>query len=630
MKKLRKLFAVLLAVCMMMSLLSVSASAEESHAEENALFKCEFASEHTHTGVDGTCYKTQLTCTKHMHEDKCYTDSVLTCTDGVLDQICGFGYEHVHSVECKHVHDVSKCGYGCEGLCAITEDGHDCTENGCHIAHNAECGYGCGKTEGEILDCAYKDKEEHTHIVFDAAAENEDPCYQYHVHVGETEAKDCYGRVLTCKTPEHTHVRGCLTDKAEATVKAVEILIAGDEERGIAATPSLAEMKAARTTQFVVGEEEGNYATANDASDAFDVYIEASFTARETAQAAYNAMPDELKPFVSEEILKRLTDTLDTWFLDKANSPTATTDEYTWYLGSGIRYESSAHFNSGGGWCQPYIFIDTTKYGGKTWKPDTSCEYSPGISNYEVAYCCDVDTGARNTTLYKRINLEDAEYYSEAAAQKIRAIVMNSYPFVTVDEMRENLVILGMNKDFVATLDRSDMIAAVQWAVWSQANGDDAWLTYSYTRGGGPDRNNVTIHQYANELWYWWGKDYVNQNAKYKTETLAAFLANLNGVALKDDQVVIGSLNLAGAPVLLKDGAYEVALKITLNSGGSSEKDNLTIKVTAGESTETIPVKHGTKEYVVTITVANNTEIKAEVIALSICPLAFISTNLSL
>jgi len=44
-----------------------------------------------------------------------------------------------------------------------------------------------------------------------------------------------------------------------------------------------------------------------------------------------------------------------------------------------------------------------------------------------AAYCCDIETSISPGIAYKRINLEDADYYSADAAQHIRFILANGF-----------------------------------------------------------------------------------------------------------------------------------------------------------------------------------------------------------
>ena len=92
-KKMKRLFSVMLIVSVMMSMLSVSAFAEDT-VPETSFFQCGYAAEHIHTGEDGDCYKTELICNLHVHGETCYTDGVLTCTNGAWDPACELTAEH--------------------------------------------------------------------------------------------------------------------------------------------------------------------------------------------------------------------------------------------------------------------------------------------------------------------------------------------------------------------------------------------------------------------------------------------------------------------------------------------------------------------------------------------------------
>ena len=176
-KKLQKIFAMILAVSMIMSMLTVGASAaetkyicgEEAHTHSSACYKpvlvckteaCE-KDEHTH-GVGE-----EFGCVPHgEHDDDCYVlncnldgqlecgETPHTCTDACVD--CTLP-NHEHDDGCYHEHDdncyVLDCELGAED-CELEEHSHEA--EGCHI-HDAKA---CYKLE---LDCG---KEIHVHNVW--------------------------------------------------------------------------------------------------------------------------------------------------------------------------------------------------------------------------------------------------------------------------------------------------------------------------------------------------------------------------------------------------------------------------------------------------------------------------------
>ena len=138
-------------------------------------------------------------------------------------------------------------------------------------------------------------------------------------------------------------------------------------------------------------------------------------------------------------------------------------------------YEFSGHFLGDGEGPQTFVVIDTVAHNGTTWTP--SGVYAPNESNYEVTYCCDVETMIVDGTYYKRLNLEDSEYYSEEQAAKIRAIVTNSYPYVPMEDMKADLAANGYA--YAEELTRNEIIAAVQTAIWAAANMNDEPIRYA-------------------------------------------------------------------------------------------------------------------------------------------------------
>ena len=87
-------------------------------------------------------------------------------------------------------------------------------------------------------------------------------------------------------------------------------------------------------------------------------------------------------------------------------------------------YEFGGHFMGEGEGPQTFVLLDTVAHDNTTWTP--SGTYVHGESNYEVVYCCDVETMIVDGTNYKRVNLEDSDYYTDAEAAKIRAILTES------------------------------------------------------------------------------------------------------------------------------------------------------------------------------------------------------------
>lgn len=331
----------------------------------------------------------------------------------------------------------------------------------------------------------------------------------------------------------------------------------------------------------------------------YESYIAKMFAARMAAQQAYDALTEDQKAQVDPALVEKLNNDLNTVFKSGGTySVTPRNDEYAFEAVAnngkgGMAYEASNHVTAGPQVPSTFVLVDTSN-GESTWTP--SGIYDLGKSNFEVTYCCDVKTGLTYGTHYKRVNLEDSNYYGTVSAQHIRAILQNAYPFITMDEMKTNLKSAGFEEEFVNSLTRGDIIAAVQMSIWAYANSSDDNIAANVVYGSTYDvTNNATtymnpLHDYTNECWDWWTtattKTSYDARAEYRVNTLVYYLCNLEGVSATDDQVVISDVEVTRADLLPgEDGAYRVGMYIYLNNGGN-EQDDLKITVTSYHTNE--------------------------------------------
>ena len=212
-----------------------------------------------------------------------------------------------------------------------------------------------------------------------------------------------------------------------------------------------------------------------------------------------------------------------------------------------------------------------------TWTPDG--KYSFGVSNYEVLYCCDAETGYEDGVYYKRLNLEDSDYYDEEEAAHIRAIITNSYPYVSLEQMKANLVAAGV--EGAADLDRAEIIAGVQAAVWFYANGDA--FDYKYSQSFNVSTNSQwgsVAHDYTAEMSaviqaLGKRKFNVDEEVGKRIAALAEYLKNLDKVYAEQNQIIITKLEIVGANPM--NG--KTTIRVALNNGGSSENDNIKLNI---------------------------------------------------
>lgn len=353
------------------------------------------------------------------------------------------------------------------------------------------------------------------------------------------------------------------------------------------AVDTLQEMQAARYTYTVsercdIGTTDSAIITAHEtARSGYETYVSKMFAARMAAQQAYDALTDAQKAQIDPALVAKLSGDLSTVFKTGTYSVTPSDNAYTFEAvngGTGYGYEVSNYMVSGQ-IPQTFILVDTAD-GKTTWTP--SGRYVYGQSNYDVTYCCDVLTPLSYGTHYKRVNLEDSHYYGADSARHIRAILQNSYPYLTMDQMKANLKAAGLGSAFVDSLNRADMIAAVQMAVWTYANAaDGAQGGLEYFASIDIPKNNgiyfTPLHDYTNELWEWFpGKKSRSYDARaaYRVNNLAYYLCNLPGEDPAEDEIVISDVKVSRAELIPgSDDTYQIGMYIYLNNGGSGHDD---------------------------------------------------------
>ena len=121
-------------------------------------------------------------------------------------------------------------------------------------------------------------------------------------------------------------------------------------------------------------------------------------------------------------------------------------------MSCGFKVNASANNN------YDYLFVNFSEPG---WPlPIFNLEDSNG--NIHKAYCVDERVPIYNNHKYSKINLEDSTFFSVEAAEKIRAILQNSYPFQSLEYMQE--------KFNMPTLTKLDAITAIEFATWKFSN----------------------------------------------------------------------------------------------------------------------------------------------------------------
>ncbi|MBE6933344.1 MAG: VWA domain-containing protein [Ruminococcaceae bacterium] len=511
-KKMKKLFSLILAMSMVMSLLSVVASAEG------------------HSRYDCDCE------TRHVHGEACYEEQNV-CGYAEGEQECELAL-HAHSADCYKL----SCEINAEDDqpdCGV--EAHECNANcaeDCNLAHTH--GENCFHTHSEIggacyaLNCGYPVEEHPEHVA---------ACYHTH-------DDDCKADVLICtESVFHVHGKACyakINGKAWMT-------------RGTFRTYCVEPI--CEYADMKIHGHEYSCLTEEEKAEMLVSYPESTYALADL----YELGNDYSDPYIFAEMQT--------------------------YLPSGYYYHNPQMNDDS----HPQLWMMANLQGmsaGDTWshnlKSDSSSidRFVMGESNFAVAYCCDRDTTVVRYTAYRQINLEDANYYDDITAQKIRSVMMNSYPCISVEEMQEDLAAAGFAD--AAEVDEGAMIAAAQIAVWKYANTDTFnGLHYWYTTASGK-YPVLTAH------WEKSGADSFQPDTNERMLRVVDYLikqAEENPIPAPESQIVVSQVEVANL-IMTPDenGTYTVDLQVMLNGefDNSHEDTNIVITASAGAATASV------------------------------------------
>lgn len=223
---------------------------------------------------------------------------------------------------------------------------------------------------------------------------------------------------------------------------------------------------------------------------------------------------------------------------------------------------------------------------------------------YDV-YCCDFETGilaSGERIAYRRLTLENSGYYLPEAASKIRAIALNSYPVLTLEEMKARMSAAGYTLN--ESVSEEQLLSGAQRAIWQYSNNgpvkEQAVYKYSLRITDGyadvikpPEgKYKESGRQYYNEI---------NENV----QKVYNYLMSLNGKEASPGGIVLNSVE--ATPLSTgTSGTADVLLKFKLENdrhGGITlnEKDDLTLAANG----KTFPSREwrdeGNGEYSVTL-----------------------------
>lgn len=223
---------------------------------------------------------------------------------------------------------------------------------------------------------------------------------------------------------------------------------------------------------------------------------------------------------------------------------------------------------------------------------------------YDV-YCCDFETGilaSGERIAYRRLTLENSGYYPPEAASKIRAIAFNSYPVLSLEEMKTRMDKAGYTLN--ESVSEEQLLSGAQRAIWQYSNSDSVnnQAAYNFSlkiKDGYADVIKAPEGKYKESN----GQHYneINENV----QKVYDYLMSLNGKEASPGGIVLNGVQ--AAPLSAgTSGAVDVLLRFELKNdrhGGITlnEKDDLTLTANGKTFPSREWMDEGNGEYSVTL-----------------------------
>ena len=202
-----------------------------------------------------------------------------------------------------------------------------------------------------------------------------------------------------------------------------------------------------------------------------------------------------------------------------------------------------------------------------------------------AAYCTDADTGAKRDTVYRRINLEDSTYHTPGSAARVRAVLLNSFPYVQdMDAITKaaNVWLKANGMPEIQQLNIGEAMLATQQSVWKLTHGEKYAVTDPYTEFHGYDGNGAVSQINAEEV----ETEYTESNIV----GLYSYLMSLEGIGPRMDAASEWSFEgVTYTDALQEDGTYNVTVTGSVNTTVSAG-DEMVLSAQCGEEVKSQPL----------------------------------------
>lgn len=213
---------------------------------------------------------------------------------------------------------------------------------------------------------------------------------------------------------------------------------------------------------------------------------------------------------------------------------------------------------------------------------------------FENAYCTDLPVDAERSN-YQHLNLTDSSY-AAAHADQLRAIVLGSYPYISLENLQ--------NVSGIPQLSVYEAITATQLAVWKTAHGNNIQINDFLSRTGGAYTSSghpKSAIEEANA--YRTGSEEYKAAVKSRIESLYYYLMSLEGrPALAKVISSSAFTKRSSQPTITvnEDGSCNVTVFAEVNIPAASNV-TLTAYIGDGSYFAQTALAEGSKEYTLTI-----------------------------
>ena len=217
--------------------------------------------------------------------------------------------------------------------------------------------------------------------------------------------------------------------------------------------------------------------------------------------------------------------------------------------------------------------------------------YEGDDGNHSIAaYCTDADTStiSNDSIYYRRMNLEDSTYHVSGAAERLRAVVLHSFPYLSVEAVVENAN-QALGADSVQQLTQGEVLSATQQAIWEITHGEKYNVDKNYVSirsQYGYDRSQFVYPESLDDC-------VESEFTATNIQQLYQYFLNLPGQAPMADAISEFSFkNVVYNARQEEDGTYTVTVSYTVDAS-LREGDNLSLTAVCGEKANQEGLKTG-------------------------------------